>query len=296
MGESRVLAGDPEPQCCVASDFPCEQVLQVVFADDWIFPGCLEQMVEVAEEHPSVAIVSAYVLEGRHVACSGLPYSSTLISGREICRRHFLDELYVFGSPNAVLYRADLVRSRDPFYNEANIHGDTEVCFALLKTSDFAFVHQVLTFSRVREGSLSTVTADIHAYLGAMLHLLVTYGPHYLTRDELEDRLDRHVSEYYRFLGKSLLLGREKRFWDYHRRNLTEAGVGFSYFRLAKGTLATLWNVALNPNAIVKRLQGAKHKRDLGDRERERRSKQHEQELGFYLESPSRIERPSLLK
>src|SRR5271165_1069131 len=64
---------------------------KVVLGDDWIFPNCLEQMVAVAEAHPSVGIVGAYVLEGQRVACTGLPYPSPLVCGREICRRHLLE-------------------------------------------------------------------------------------------------------------------------------------------------------------------------------------------------------------
>src|SRR5438477_11627392 len=82
---------------------------KVVFGDDWIFPNCLEQMVAVAEAHPSVGIVGAFALEGQRVACTGLPYPSWVVCGRKICRSHFLEALYVFGSANSVLYRADLV-------------------------------------------------------------------------------------------------------------------------------------------------------------------------------------------
>jgi glycosyltransferase involved in cell wall biosynthesis len=96
---------------------PISKYCKVVFADDWIFPECLEKMVAVAEEHPTAGIVGAYCLEGRQVICTGLPYSSQLVSGREICRRHLLENLYLFGSANTLLYRADLVRSNDPFFN-----------------------------------------------------------------------------------------------------------------------------------------------------------------------------------
>jgi glycosyltransferase involved in cell wall biosynthesis len=243
---------------------PISKYCKVVLGDDWIFPECLERMVAVAEEHPSVGIVSAYALEGRQVKWTGLPYHpGTISSGREICRKHFLEEVYVFGSPTTVLCRADLVRSRDPFYDAANIHADTETCFALLKASDFAFVHQVLTFTRVREGSLNTVAADIQAYFGAMLHLLVSYGPYYLTQEELEASLNRHLSAYYRFLGKSLILGRDKMFWDYQKRQLTEAGVGFSRARLATATLATLADAVLNPKYTIQKLLKHREHRDL---------------------------------
>ena len=226
---------------------------KVVLGDDWIFPKCIEEMVDLAETHPSIGIVGAYSIEGNGVAWTGLPYPSPLVSGREICRSHLLEGLYVFGSANAVLYRSDLVRSHDPFYNEANIHADTEVCFALLKKSDFGFVHQILTFTRLRQGSLNTVSQDRHSDLPHMLNVLIGYGPYYLSSEELQMRLSAHLLEYYRFLGKSLMLGREATFWDYHRAELVKAGVGFSHFRLARGVATFLGDAVVNPKASVER-------------------------------------------
>jgi len=245
---------------------PDSKYCKVVLGDDWIFPNCLEQMVAVAEAHPSVGMVGAYALEGARVAWTGLPFPSALVCGREICRRHLLEELYVFGSANCVLYRSDLVRSHDPFYNEDNIHADTEVCFALLKACDFGFVNQVLTFTRVRPGSLNTASREMHTYWASMLQLIVVHAPEYLTREERDDLLARHLSEYYRFLGKSLMLGREKKFWDYHKAELAEVGVGFSRVRVAKGFLAELYNALLNPKNTLGRLVQSKHGREYSQR------------------------------
>ena len=94
---------------------------KMVLADDWMFPECLERMVAVMEEHPSVGIVGAYGLQEQWVLWTGLPYPSNVVSGREICRQRLLGGPYVFGSPTSVLFRSDLVRSRDPFYNESNV-------------------------------------------------------------------------------------------------------------------------------------------------------------------------------
>jgi glycosyltransferase involved in cell wall biosynthesis len=232
---------------------------KIVFGDDWIFPNCLEQMVAVAEAHPAIGIVGAYTLEGESVISTGLPWPSPIVCGREIGRRHLLEGLHVFGSANAVLYRADLVRKHDPFYNEDNIHADTEVCFELLKTCDFGFVHQLLTFTRVRAGSLNTVSKKLHTYFASILQLLVTHASDYLTREECETCLAQHLVEYYRFLGKSLMLGREKEFWDYHKGELTKAGVGFNRACLAKGALAVLCDATLNPKDTVEKLLRAKH-------------------------------------
>ena len=245
---------------------------KVVLGDDWMFPECLERMVAVAEQYPSAGVVGAYALEGTRVSWTGLPYTSVFVSGREICRKHFLDKLYVFGTATTVLYRADLVRSRDPFYNEENIHADTEACFALMRTSDFGFVHQVLTFTRVRPRSLSAMSSDMHTDYPGTLQLLVTYGPDYLRGEELKTCVDRHVSSYYRFLARSALQRRrERRFWNYHSAKLAAAGIGFSRVRLSKVMLAETWSAALNPKQTVEKLLASRMVRKPGDSERDRR-------------------------
>ena len=126
------------------------------------FPAGLERMVALAEAHPSVGVVGAYGLEGSQVVWTGLPYPGEVIPGRDAYRRYLLGGSYVFGTATSVLYRADLVRGHDPFYNEDNVHADMRACALLLKTSDFGFVHQILTVTRVRPESLSALSRDIN--------------------------------------------------------------------------------------------------------------------------------------
>jgi len=228
---------------------------KIVFADDWIFPECLERMVAVAEAHRSVGIVGAYVLEGDDVTCTGLPYPSTVVDGRDVCRSHLLLKFYVFGSPNSLLYRADLVRHRDPFFNEDNIHADTEVCFPILKHFDFGFVHQVLTATRVREGSLRTKSLEIQTGLAGWLELLLLHGRDFLSESELTMLLDGHLSGYYRFLGKSLLLGQSDEFWSYHRSKLNRTREGFSRVRLMRGVADVVVDAALNPKRTIEQMR-----------------------------------------
>lgn len=234
---------------------PESKYCKVVFADDWIFPRCLEEMVTLAEENPSVGIVGAYGLQEQDVMWSGLPYPSRVVSGREVCRRLFLDRIYVFGTSTSVLYRADLLRDHDPFYNEANLHADMEACLVLLKSCDFGFVHQVLTFKRVRPQSLGSFTEEIHTLIAGDLHGLVAHGPDYLTEKEFDHCLRGLVSKYYNLLAVSLLRGRrDTKFWEYHKRKMTEAGVGFSRVRLATATFTRLARALVNPNETVEKL------------------------------------------
>jgi glycosyltransferase involved in cell wall biosynthesis len=232
---------------------PSSKYCKIVFADDWIFPECLERMVEVAEEHASVGVVGAYGLQGSDVMWAGLPFPSRLVSGREICRRLFLDGLYVFGTGTSLMFRADIVRSREPFYNELNLHADSEACCAILRDWDFGFVHQVLTFTRVREGSLFQFSRGLNTFIAGRLHDLVTHGPDCLTAQEFRTCLGRKLSEYYQFLAARLIRPYDKKFWDYHKRKLTEAGVGFDRVRLAKALLGKATNAVLNPKATVER-------------------------------------------
>jgi glycosyltransferase involved in cell wall biosynthesis len=206
---------------------------KMILADDWMFPECLERMVKIMEDHPSVGIVGAYGLEGQWVLWEGIPYPGEIVSGRDICRQRLLGGPYVFGSQSSILVRSDLVRSRVPFYSESTEHPDSEVCFELLKDCDFGFVHQVLTFSRVRSGSLLDTSRQLNTLAPSILHELLVYGRHYLTAEEYEKRLKKLLSEYYEFLASSFFERQPKPFWDYHRKRMREEGIGFSRARLA---------------------------------------------------------------
>ena len=213
---------------------PNSKYCKMVLADDWIFPECLERMVAAMEEYPSAGIGGAYGLAERWVVWMGLPYPSDLVSGREICRRRLLGGPYVFGSPTSVLFRSDLVRRRDPFYNESNTAADSEACFELLKSCDFIFVHQVLTFSRdERSGSRLAASRKLNTFAADILHELIAYGPYYLTPEEYTNCLRDRLASYYDFLAASFLDGRNREFWDYHKRRLREEGVKFEASRVA---------------------------------------------------------------
>lgn len=231
---------------------------KMVFSDDWLYPECVERMVEVAESYPSVGIVGAYGLRGTEVMWTGLPYPSTVISGRDICRRLLIEHLHVFGTATSHLIRSDLVRARHPFYNESNLHADMEVCVELLKTCDFGFVHQVLTFTREREESLTTLTRTLNTLAPGFLHDLVAHGRDYLTPEEWADCLEANLSSYYSFLARAVVERRDQRFWDYHRQKLNEEGVGFDRVRLAKAVVRKVLNVVLNPKQTLDELMQGK--------------------------------------
>lgn len=224
---------------------------KVVHADDWLFPECLSRMVEVAEANPSVGMVGAYRLDETEVNLAGLPYPSPVTAGREICRLSFLAGLYVFGSPTSLLIRSDLVRSRDPFYNEANIHADKEVCFDLLQSSDFGFVHQVLTYTRRHNEATTTFTRRFNTYRLGGLTILKKYGPLYLEPAEYEQCLKQKIESHYRFLGRQLLELKDKEFWNYHQNELNALGYPFRWTRVIKAALWELLNIEVTAKRVI---------------------------------------------
>lgn len=220
---------------------------KIVHADDWLFPECITKMVELAESHPTVAIVGAYGLRNEQVSWDGIPYNKTVISGREICRDSLLGGPYVFGSPTSTLICADEVRKRPSVYNEANRHCDVEICFDILRNRDFGFVHQVLTFTREHIQAESTFSKRFGTdYLGNLEHL-IKYGRSYLSDQEFEQCFSRSLAQYYRFLAAKFLHGSDGGFWEFHQRELTRLGLRLDYAKVAKPVLAELIDIVLNP-------------------------------------------------
>jgi len=227
---------------------------KVVQADDWLFPNCLAEMVKVAEVNPTVGIVGSYCLDNERVKCDGLPYPSTLVPGRDICRLTLLGQVYLFWSPTALLVRADLIRTSGKFYGEPHVHGDEEATYEALRHSDFGFVHQVLTYVRRHEESVTSLSARrFNAMLLAKLDLLLKYGPVYLNDGEYRRRLREEMKDYYRFLARNLFrLAERKDFWKFHLNGLEKLGHRLSKFWLMRELFLEFTDILLNPKRTVK--------------------------------------------
>ncbi len=169
---------------------------KIVQGDDWLFPECLERMVERAESAESIGIVGSYRLQEGTVDLVGLPYWKTVVSGREVLRQCLLGGPYVTGSPTATLLRSELVRRRKPFYDPRFWHSDTEAVYWGLTQTDFGYVHQVLTFSRRQPEARSSYAGRINTYEPENIRFLLRYGPMVLGRDEYRTRLRIELKRY----------------------------------------------------------------------------------------------------
>jgi glycosyltransferase involved in cell wall biosynthesis len=199
---------------------------KVLHADDWLFPECLERMVELAERNPTVGIVSAYRLEETKVTLTGLPHSISVLPGCEICRSTLIGEPYphLFGSPSSLLIRSDLVRARHSFYDrdydvtpDYPFTEDLAACCEALRESDLGFVHQVLTFTRRDDRSPYSTFSRLGANLPEQINLVTAYGPVYLSKPEYQRVLAAYLVRYGFFLLRSLPKLANPEFRAYHR-------------------------------------------------------------------------------
>jgi glycosyltransferase involved in cell wall biosynthesis len=235
---------------------PDSKYCKVVLADDWLFPECLMKMVALAEAHPSVGLVGAYGLhgDGMHVMWRGLPFPKTVVSGTEVSRLRLLQGRYVFGAPTATLVRSDFVRKQENFYDEANLHADSTVCFRILQDSDFGFVHQLLTFTRIQGESNTTFSERMNSIQLSFLTELIQYGPACLDKKEYEARLKVRLREYYQVLAEGLLQMRGKSYFEFHKNWLSNLGIPLSWSSLLGGFCKAIWNGVSHPVKAMKSL------------------------------------------
>jgi glycosyltransferase involved in cell wall biosynthesis len=230
---------------------------KIVQGDDWLFPGCLEALVSLAQRFPSAGLISGYTLLEEFVFLVGLHPNEPFLSGKEVARRFLRDGLYLTGSPTAHLIRSDLVRARQPFYSEAaDPFSDTDACLWLFGRADFAFAHQVLTFTR---RSNVSITTRRRAYLNPLLLVryvnLLRHGPRFFAPDELRACVRSVRREYYRLLGDSFWRFLPRDFWNLQAHCLAAADSGVSPWRTTAAALRALGEIALNPIDSIQRVE-----------------------------------------
>ncbi|MGH9892970.1 MAG: glycosyltransferase family 2 protein [bacterium] len=225
---------------------------KVVHADDWLSPDCLRQMVEIGETYPTVGIVGAYRLDGAEVGCDGLPYPTPFISGRDLCHLTLLGGPGVFGSPTSLLFRSDCVRERNKMFDESDFHADTGACLDILRTWDFGFVHQVLTYTRRHAGTQTSYATALNTYQAAELRHLIQYGPAVLTPEEFHDCLERVSARYWRFLAKSMDRPLAPEVWAYHRAAMAQVGHPPNRWEILRAVLPFVGYGMRNPRAAIR--------------------------------------------
>jgi glycosyltransferase involved in cell wall biosynthesis len=235
--------------CAMAEISEASLYCKIVQADDFLFPECLHLMVQVFEQSVSIGLVSSYWLKGNEVRGSGFPFPAPVLAGKEMARLYLRKGVWVFGSPTAVMYRSSLVKKGQPFFDESALHEDTEKCMQILEHWDFGFVHQVLSFSRADNDSISSAVRDFQPVAIDRYILVQRYASVFLHEDEAVALKRAAKRGYYRVLAKEALFGRGPAFWQYHRNGLLTLGEKLDrLFLMLQVIKHLLWKVA-NPGA-----------------------------------------------
>jgi glycosyltransferase involved in cell wall biosynthesis len=213
---------------------PDSDFTKIVQADDWIYRDCLRSMVELAQEHPKVGLVSSYRLKGEAVHGEGLPIERTVLPGADAARMHLQTRAFLFGSPTTVLYRSEAVRGRRPFYSEGRLHEDTEACFEILRDWDFGFVHQILSYSREDPSSTYGRMRDFDTGILDRYIVVDRFGKQFLAEHEALAARQEVEGRYYRRLAIAALGGRAKAYWDFQRKGLATQQMQIDPARLAR--------------------------------------------------------------
>jgi glycosyltransferase involved in cell wall biosynthesis len=181
-------------------------------ADDWLYPECLSRMVDIAERHPSAALIGGYRVDDRFVNLDGLPVDRVLFDGRALAEASLLGSVdYVFGSHTSIMGRHGVVKRR-PFWHPDYLHFDLELCYEILRQGDFGFVPQVMTYTRRHNESVTSRVGSGATVRAERVKILLEHGPYFLTPEQLERRLFVCSVQYVRAMLRGLPRWRDERF------------------------------------------------------------------------------------
>ncbi len=224
-------------------------------ADDWMYPECLARMVSVAERHPTVGIVTSYRLLGNELGHGGfVPYTVEVVPGVQLVRAALLDEAFVTGSPSQLLYRADLVRHTDPFFDQSWWHSDTHAAYRTLMGCDLGFVHQVLTYTRLHPDALTSTMRRVNTQLPHEIRLRLEFGRKVLTPREYREGLRSFLRSYSWYLLKQYAKPsrlNDVEFYEHHRDQISCMLVEVSSDREARIVLMCLYYLIWPRNYVI---------------------------------------------
>lgn len=200
---------------------------KMVLADDFLFPECLEKMVQVATSDPAVGLVSSYRLVENRIFSDGLPYNKTVFPGYEIGRAYLLHRNNYFGSETSVMVRSSDIRKRDTFFDESEFHSDTSTFLRLMKEAKLGFSHQVLTFTRRSNQYVSATSFASYydTYSLSYLYFHLKYGRFFLNPTEFRELFEELLYKHYRKMIKLLFMLRGLNVIRFHFVRMRSIGI-----------------------------------------------------------------------
>lgn len=243
----------------IAQCSPEARYVKVVEADNWLYPDCLAQMIALAEAHPAVGLVSSYNTTETRVRMTGLPLKTRVMRGADVFAATFERHLYLFGAPTTVLMRADLVRARQPFYDESlSTAEDLSACWDLLAGSDFGFVHQVLCFVRTENESILSKIRGFDAQELDRWLVVKRHARQFIPPAQLDKFVATAQRHYYRAIARGALHAERHGLLAFHRERLAREGLALDVQHLRLALLREGARLLLQPGELRGALSAAR--------------------------------------
>jgi glycosyltransferase involved in cell wall biosynthesis len=127
--------------------------VRVLCADDKMAPNCIAKTAAIGNANANVAVIGCGFQVMNTPQPSNWPPGVTVLPGREAARRYFMGEGEIIG-PH-LMWRADVMAKREPFYDLA-FHGiDTEAAFFMLQHGDWGVTTEILGWTRIHDATES---------------------------------------------------------------------------------------------------------------------------------------------
>ena len=203
---------------------PGSAYVKFVHADDTLAPTCIERMVALAEAHPSVGMVGALRRVGEgEIDLDGIPPAAEVVPGRWLMRQQLTGGRYTTGTPTSTLLRYDRAFRTGTLYDPSYVHADDALAYRLLLDSDFGYVAEPLTYTRLHEASTTSWCDRVGTWLPEHFRMSLEFGPRVLSKGDVDRVARKWETEYALMLTKwtvTLKLIREREVLRYHRAAL----------------------------------------------------------------------------
>ncbi len=218
---------------------------KMVQADDWIFPNCIERMVEVFATDSSVGLCSSYRIDSTRVLPDNYNiYEGEVFNGKAMLIKHLLHQFDLVGSITTVMFSMPFLKQIERFpaiFNEKSYHIDSELDYEIMHRSNVGFVPQILTYTRRHnESGTSTVVFKNGTLYQHYEKILFEYRH---LSPALQKRYNHLRREYAYFYGLKKVL-KQKKVIDWHNQYIVRPFTPAEYLISA---------VFLNPLVIYTR-------------------------------------------
>jgi glycosyltransferase involved in cell wall biosynthesis len=203
---------------------PDARWVRVLCADDKMTPDCIAKTAGIGNANPNVAVIGCGFQVMDTPQSSNWPPGITVLPGREAVRRYFMGEGEIIG-PH-LMWRADVMRKRQPFY-DLTFHGiDTEAAFFMLQHGDWGVTTEILAWTRIHEATESHNVMHVRGtHFLDWLRYIERYGRWAMNSDQFAAHR-RAFRRYYlrRLLRWRLTAGGQAKF-EHSVRTLRELGM-----------------------------------------------------------------------